>query len=201
MLSRDGVDRPELMDICRDIVSANQRASDVVRHIRALSRKEKVDVEALDIESVIGGIVRLLHANALLRQSRVTLDVAAGLPPVAGHRIELQQVVLNLLLNAFDAVDPFPAERREIVVRARLAGQGAVVVAVSDRGTGIGSADLERIFAPFHTTKATGLGIGLSISRTIVCAHGGRLWAENNPGGGATFRFTLPIAARAAGTD
>ena len=111
-----------------------------------------------------------------------------------GDRIELQQVVLNLLVKALDAMNDCPTAERVVSVRAARNGQDAVQVAVRDRGTGVSTGDLERIFEPFHTTKRHGLGIGLSISRTIIAAHGGRLWAENNPDRGATVSFTMPVS-------
>jgi two-component system sensor kinase FixL len=134
-----------------------------------------------------------VHSDAILRRSRVSVEVAPALPPVLGDRIELQQVVLNLLVNAFDAMKDCPRHEREVGVRAALDGR-VVKVAVRDRGTGVSTDDLDRIFEPFHTTKRDGLGMGLSISRTIIAAHGGRLWAENNPDRGATFCFTVPVA-------
>jgi two-component system sensor kinase FixL len=113
---------------------------------------------------------------------------------VRGDRIELQQVVLNLLMNAFDAMSDRPTDERRVVLRAQPDGARMVRVSASDRGTGLSAENLDRIFQPFYTTKREGLGMGLSISRTIIEAHGGRLWAENNPDRGATFHFTVPVA-------
>jgi two-component system sensor kinase FixL len=161
--------------------------------MRSLVGKEPPALAPLDIGSVIFEVARLTHSDAVLRQSRVSVDVAPDLPPVLGDRIELQQVVLNLLVNALDAMNDCPVPERVVSVGAARNGQDAVEVAVRDRGTGVSTGDLERIFEPFHTTKRHGLGIGLSISRTIIAAHGGRLWAENNPDRGATFRFTVPV--------
>jgi len=115
------------------------------------------------------------------------------LPPVQGDKVELQQVVLNLLLNAFEAMKDCPANEREISLHAAIDGADVVRVEVCDRGTGIGSDNLDKIFQPFYTTKRDGLGMGLSISRSIIEAHGGRLLAENNPDRGATFYFTVPV--------
>jgi two-component system sensor kinase FixL len=112
---------------------------------------------------------------------------------VRGDKVQLQQVMINLLLNAFDALKGAPAVEREVVVRAETNGAGAVEVAIRDRGTGLTSDNLDRIFQPFFTTKREGLGMGLAISRSIIEAHGGRLWAENNDGQGATFHFTVPV--------
>jgi PAS domain S-box-containing protein len=193
MLRRENVDLTELRAICRDIVSEDHRATEVIRRMRSLVGKEPPALAPLDIGSVIFEVVRLTHSDAVLRQSRVAVDVAPDLPPVLGDRIELQQVVLNLLVNALDAMNDCPTPERVVSVRAARDGRDTVQVAVRDRGTGVSTGDLERIFEPFHTTKRHGLGIGLSISRTIIAAHGGRLWAENNPDRGATFSFTVPV--------
>src|SRR5262249_44786490 len=128
----------------------------------------------------------------------VSLELDPGLPPVRGDKVELQQVVLNLLLNAFEAMKDCPADQREISVRAALDGANLLRVVVRDRGTGMSSENLDKIFQPFYTTKRDGLGMGLSISRSIIEAHGGRLLAENNADRGATFYFTVPVGERRA---
>ena len=193
MLGREPVDLDEVRSICRDIVGEDHRATEVIRRMRSLVNKEPPSLEPLDVASVIGDVVQLVHADAVLRQCRVVVEVGPDLPPVLGDRIELQQVVLNLLVNAFDAMSNRPIHEREVSVRAVLGDKEWVKVAVRDNGSGVSAGDLERIFEPFHTTKREGLGIGLSISRSIVAVHGGRLWAENNPDRGATFFFTVPV--------
>jgi len=193
-LASDQIDLDEVREILRDVVEDDKRASEVIRRLRALVSKEPPALAPLDPGSVIGDVVQLVHSDAILRRSRVSVEVAPGLPTVLGDRIELQQVVLNLLVNAFDAMKDCPRHEREVSVRAAPDGAGMVKVAVRDRGTGVSVDDLDRIFEPFHTTKRDGLGMGLSISRTIIAAHGGRLWAENNPDRGATFCFTVPVA-------
>jgi two-component system, LuxR family, sensor kinase FixL len=142
---------------------------------------------------MIREIVLLVHSDAVLRNARVSFDFAARLPEVRGDKIQLQQVLLNLLLNAFDAMKDCSVEDREVSLRVE-GGAGMVEVSVSDHGTGLTSDKLDKIFQPFFTTKREGLGMGLSISRSIIEAHGGRLWAENNNGRGATFHFTVPVA-------
>jgi signal transduction histidine kinase len=117
-----------------------------------------------------------------------------GLPPVMGDPVHLQQVLLNLVINAMDAVADLPDERRQVTVRAAHSGSGKVEFAVTDQGPGNESENIGRLFEPFFSTKASGMGIGLSISRTIIETHGGQIWAENNARQGATFRFTLPRA-------
>ena len=185
----------EVGEILKDVVQDNNRASDVIQRLRALVRKDATSFAALDVGDVLRDVVRIVHSDAILRHSRVVLDVATGLPPVRGDRIQLQQVALNLLLNALEAMKDCPTTERQIVVQVDRDGAGVVRVAVRDSGVGLGG-DLVEIFQPFYTTKPTGLGMGLSISRSIIEGHGGQLRAENNPDQGATFWFTLPTAQR-----
>jgi two-component system sensor kinase FixL len=187
----DGLD--EVREILADIVQDTSRASEIIRRVRALVRKEPSDFAPLDLAGTVLDVVRLLHGDATLRSSRVALDVRPDLPPVRGDRVQLQQVALNLLLNAFEAMKGGPASERRVVVQADLEGPRTVRVAVRDRGPGLSGDEIDRIFQPFYTTKREGLGLGLSISRSIIEAHGGRLWAQNNPDRGATFYFTVPV--------
>ena len=124
---------------------------------------------------------------------KLTLELSRAVPGVRGDRVQLQQVLLNLILNAMDAMNGCEAGRRYVAVRVR-PREDAVEVAVSDSGHGILTDNVKRLFEPFFTTRPSGMGMGLAISRTIIEAHGGRLWAENNPEGGATFYFTLPVS-------
>jgi PAS domain S-box-containing protein len=187
-------DIAEIREILADVVADGTRAGEVIRRLRALARKEQPVLHPLDLGSVIGDVVLLVHSDAVLRNSRVAVEVSPGLPLVRGDRIELQQVTLNLLMNAFDAMRDCPVDERRVVLRAERDGPGMLRVSTSDRGTGLGAESLDRIFEPFYTTKGEGLGMGLAISRAIVEAHGGRLWAENNRERGATFHFTVPAA-------
>ena len=182
----------EVREILSDVVQDNNRASQVIQRLRALVRKAPTAFVALDIGDLLRDVVRIVHSDAILRHSRVSLDVAAGLPPVRGDGIQLQQVALNLILNAFEAMRECPTNRRQVVVRVERDSAHMVKVAVSDRGVGLSGAPVERIFQPFYTTKPNGLGMGLSISRSIIEAHGGQLRAEDNPDQGATLSFTLP---------
>ena len=136
----------------------------------------------------------LTRADSAKRHVGVEIDVPRDLPPVGGDRVHLQQVLLNLLLNGMDALSCVADGERLLRVSARVAGNGFVQLAVADNGHGIPDDKVGRLFEPFFTTKLKGMGFGLPISRTIVEAHGGKIWAENNIGGGATFRFTLPVA-------
>jgi signal transduction histidine kinase len=193
----------EVDEILEDIVTDNNRAGEVIRRMRALVKKEELDFAPINIVSVINDVVQLVHSDGILRNIRVQIECQDGLPRVRGDRVQLQQVVLNLLINAFDAMKEAIATERNVKVRAKTNGAGTVEVSVRDHGTGLTSNELARIFQPFYTTKREGLGMGLPISRSIIEAHGGRLWAENNADRGATFHFTVLAidGAPSHGTD
>ncbi|WP_437664446.1 hybrid sensor histidine kinase/response regulator [Sorangium sp. So ce1182] len=176
-----------------DIMADDRRAGQVIQRMRAMLRKGELSVAALDLDALIREVVRLMASAALLAGTTVRIELAPGLPRVRGDGIQLQQVLLNLLVNALDAVARRPPEARLVVVRTRRADGVQVELSVVDSGEGIPPADLERVFEPFFTSKPQGLGVGLAISRSIVEAHGGRLWAEHCPGEGATFRCALPV--------
>jgi two-component system, LuxR family, sensor kinase FixL len=186
-------DLEEVREILKDIVQDDNRASEVIHRLRALVRKEQLEFAPLVLVNVIKDVVLLLHSDAILHNVRVLVELNAELPAVRGDRVQLQQVVLNLLLNAFDTMKDCPVHEREVIVRGELDRACAVRVAVHDRGIGLDSEKPDKIFQPFYTTKRDGLGMGLSISRSIIEAHGGNLWAENNPDQGATFYFTVPV--------
>jgi two-component system, LuxR family, sensor kinase FixL len=198
-MAADPADLEEVREILKDIVQDNSRAGEVIHRMRALVKKQEITFVPLDLSSVIRDVVLLVHSDAILHNIRVSLELDPSLPPVQGDKVELQQVVLNLLLNAFEAMKDCPASQREINVRAALDGADVVRVVVHDRGTGMRSENLDKIFQPFYTTKRDGLGMGLSISRSIIEAHGGRLWAENNSDRGATFCFTVPVGGSVEG--
>jgi two-component system, LuxR family, sensor kinase FixL len=191
-MDADPINVPEVRETLRDIVADNCRASEIIRKMRALVRKGDVELQPLDVGNVVRDVVLLVHSDAIMRGIRTRLEIPAKLPPVRGDKVQLQQVVLNLLLNAFDAMhECLPADR---VVEVQIASKpGEMVrIAVRDRGTGLTVDQMDKIFKPFFTSKPHGLGLGLSISRSIVAAHGGRLWAENNDGRGASFYVSLP---------
>jgi two-component system, LuxR family, sensor kinase FixL len=165
----------------------------VIRQMRALVRKDEPRLEPLDLNRVITDIYRLLHSDMLNRKVQIALELDPELRPANGDSIQLQQVMLNLLLNAFDAMKDSPEDQRTVIVRTRQLDAASIRVEVSDAGTGISPDRLDSLFEPFRSSKREGLGLGLSISRSIVEAHKGRIWAENNPDRGATFYFTLPV--------
>ncbi len=181
----------KLAEILADIVKSDHRAGAVIQRLRSLLRKEEAQRHPLDVNDVVEESLRLMRSDLLNRQVVVSTQLADVLPAVSGDRNQLQQVLLNLVINGCDAMDGREVDRR-LLVRTRATAQGNVEVSVGDRGVGIPAADLERIFEPFVTTKTHGLGLGLAICRSIVEAHGGRLWATNNADRGATLHCELP---------
>ena len=155
-------------------------------------KKVPSDARSLDLNTTLKEVIRLLHSDAVIRGVVVLQQLEPDLPKILGDRIQLQQVLLNLLLNAFDAMRDGLSRDRVVNIRSRHV-DSEVLVTVSDRGPGIAPEAMERLFEPFRSTKPGGLGMGLSISRSIVASHGGRMWAENSPVRGATFGFSLPV--------
>jgi C4-dicarboxylate-specific signal transduction histidine kinase len=181
----------QLAEILSDIVKSDHRARAVIQRLRAMLRKEDAQHQALDLNDLVEESLRLLRSDLLNRGVALDTELAPGLPAVSGDRVQLQQVLLNLLMNACDAMDAQAADGRLRVI-TRAAAPGRVQIEVIDCGTGIAADDLERIFEAFVTTKGKGIGLGLAICRSIVSAHGGRLWASNNALGGATLHCELP---------
>jgi two-component system sensor kinase FixL len=188
-------DFTEISAIVEDIRKDDQRAGAVIDRMRALLRHQQVEMVPVDVGQMLGDVATLLRPDAAARHVKFSLDVPEGVPAVRGDRVQLQQVLLNLVLNGMDALEGVASEEARVSVTARLATADTVEISVRDTGRGVPADKLERIFDPFFSTKSKGIGMGLSISRSIMDTHGGRLWAENNVDGGATFRFTLPIAA------
>jgi signal transduction histidine kinase len=191
-------DLVEIRAILADIRADDKRAGMVIDRMRALLRRNELDARPIAVGELVADVVGLAQADALARRVKLTTDSSSELPRVRGDRVHLQQVLLNLIVNAMDALEGSGRQDRQIDVTARLNDTGMVVIAVSDTGHGIPVDALPRVFDPFYTTKPTGMGIGLAVSRTIIEAHGGRIWAENDPRGGAIFRFALPLAEEAS---
>jgi PAS domain S-box-containing protein len=185
-------DTGEVRQILEDIVRDNRRASEVIRKIRALLKREPIRFAPLDLNDLIQDVLSLVRGDSLLQQLSITSDFSPALPPVSGDRVQLQQVVLNLVLNGAAAMKNAPVAQRKLTVTTEAQEDRTVKVSVTDLGTGIEEHNIERLFDPFYTTKPEGMGMGLSITRTIVSAHGGTISAANNPQGGATFFFSLP---------
>jgi PAS domain S-box-containing protein len=181
----------EFREIFVDIRDQVRRAGDVVERVRALAGKRPLERQTLDVNEVAGDIVRLVGGEARRRGVTLRTDLGPSLPAIAADRVCLQQVMLNLMMNAMDAMDQLKASERLVIVRTRRLNN-AVEVAVSDIGHGIAPDRLPKLFDAFFTTKKEGLGLGLAIARSIVEAHGGRIWAEDQGERGATFRLSLP---------
>jgi two-component system, LuxR family, sensor kinase FixL len=192
-LQNDPPDLEEIRAILADIRQDDQRAGAVIDRMRAMLKRRESQGGPLDMNVLVIEVAALVRLDAEARKTHLTLSPETPVPPVWADRVQLQQVVMNLLLNAMDAMNNFPPQQRRVSVSVRQVAIG-VEVAVSDAGPGIPEENLPRVFDPFFTTKPGGLGMGLAISQTIISAHGGRLTAENNVDGGATFRITLPAA-------
>jgi signal transduction histidine kinase len=183
----------EVRDILADIRKDDQRASEVIRRMRGLLRKHELAPQAIEINEAVEEVLRLLSIDAPARKVAIKFEGAAGLPRVWCDPVHFQQVVLNLVLNGMEAMAGIPEGKRQVVLRTGPGDNGTVKVAVADSGPGIPVDRLPRLFEPFFTTKKEGMGMGLSIARTIVEAHHGKIWVENNSETGATFCFTVPV--------
>jgi len=187
-------DPGEFREILQDIAQNTTRARDVIQHVRALVKKDEQDFSDLDVDEAIRRVVTFLRGDIAARNARVELELTPDLPPVHGDPIQIQQVLINLILNSFDAMDGLSFPKRCATISTKPEPAGRVRVTVRDCGTGIPPDKLELIFQPFYTTKSKGMGMGLSVTRSIVELHGGRIWAENHDAGGAAFHVTLPVA-------
>jgi two-component system, LuxR family, sensor kinase FixL len=187
-------DVDELRAILSDIVDDDRRASEVIHRLRDLLMKREPEFRALDLNLLIRDVVRLLSSDALIRNVTVALDLAPDLPVVNGDRVQLQQVILNLLLNAMEAMSDNGGGHRAVVVRTE--NLEGIHVSVQDEGPGLRPGTHELVFQPFYTTKSAGMGMGLAIARSIIEAHAGLIWVTGNPARGATFHFALPSQER-----
>lgn len=185
----------EARQAAKQIIQDGTRAGTVLSRIRAFFKKESPAKQLLDMNEVICELVTFLRDEAKTRHVALRTDLATGLPTVRGDRVQLQQVLLNLVMNGMDAVGEMPGEHHEILVRSRRYDDDKITVIVEDSGQGINPDIAEKIFHPFFTTKPKGMGMGLSISRSIVESHEGQLWAAAQPSGGAVFQFTIPISS------
>jgi len=196
LLRRDPPDIPEVLAALRNIVAADLRATEVIRRLRSMLKKEDPPLERLDLNEMIGLSLQLARGDLVARGVAVEARLDPDLPPVHGDEVQLQQVLLNLIINACDAMIAVPPPDRRLTVETRWSShQRLVEISIADRGVGIPEEHLTRIFEPFFTLKKHGLGLGLPICKSIVLSHRGRLWAQNNAAGGATFHLTLPVAA------
>lgn len=183
---------PELQEILQFIINDDQRAAEVIRRLRSLLKKTKPTFEPLNISELIHDTVALISTHITVRNKVIKFELEENLPFISGDRIQLQQVILNLISNSLEAMEG-NRDLNEILIVAMRKNSNTIMVEVKDSGSGIAKNDMKKLFEHFFTTKQDGLGMGLSISRSIVEAHGGRLGAKNNSVRGAIFYFTIPI--------
>jgi signal transduction histidine kinase len=186
------LDKVELAEILKDIITADQRAGAVIQRLRALFKQGETQLQPLDPNDLVREVLLIAHGDLITRSVEPTTDLAAALPQVQGDRVQLEQVMLNLVMNACDAMNTMVAGNRRLQIRTR-AVDGRVRISITDLGSGFRREDYEKLFQPFYTTKPQGLGLGLSISRSIITAHGGSLWGTSGPDQGATFHISLPV--------
>ena len=196
-LAADPPNLSEARAALESIVQEGTRASDVVKHIRAMFTNAPPERVPLRINDLIQAVSSLLQGLASRNGVSVELALASGLPPVTGDRIQLQQVIMNLMLNGIEAMQTVEGRPRRLMITSGLQDANELFVAVRDSGAGIAQKDLKRMFDPFFTTKAQGMGMGLSICHSVIETHGGRLWASANADHGATLHFTLPCTREA----
>ena len=190
-IANKAIDDAELLEILRDIVGAEQRAAEVISRLRALFKSGETHMQRLDANELIREVMTLAHGDLVTRGIQAELRLAPILPPVKGDRIQLEQVMLNLIMNAAEAMTG-PASTERMLTVSSIAVDGRAYLSFADRGPGFLPEMHEKLFEPYYTTKAQGLGLGLSISRSIILAHGGRMWGVSSPGRGATFHIALP---------
>jgi len=185
-------DLKEIAEIFSDIVADDKRAGDIIHRLRAFLRKDSPESKSLDINNIVTGVLNILNSEMLIRGISIRTDLATDLPEVQGDQVQLEQVFINLITNAEQAMHSVQENPRSLSIKTATNAKGGIVVIVQDTGPGIAEDLLERIFEPFHTTKVGGIGMGLSISRSLVEANHGKIWAENALEGGARFFLTLP---------
>jgi signal transduction histidine kinase len=174
----------------------SQRAGEIIQRLRDYTRKTAPRQTPVSANTLVREVAHFIESEARQLQVALQLELSNPLPLALADPIQIQQVVLNLMRNAIEAMDEVPADQRTLTIRTAPTGANAVEVAVSDTGPGLSAEAFERLFHPFFTTKPQGMGLGLSISQSIVAAHQGRLWATPNTGPGVTFHFTLPVAVQ-----
>jgi C4-dicarboxylate-specific signal transduction histidine kinase len=194
LLGQPEPDLDELRDILRDIVADDQRAVEVIHRIRQLLKQGEMQLLPLSANQTVEEVLKLLRSELIDRGVTVHTELASSLPMLQGDRVELQQVLINLVTNSCDAMADMPTQARVLTIRTALENSNFVRVSVCDSGPGIAVGKLEQVFEPFFTSKTNGMGLGLSVCRRIISAHGGQLWAEHNSGRGATFHLSLPAS-------
>jgi two-component system sensor kinase FixL len=184
-------DLDEIRDIIADIISEDRRASDIMQKLRALMKKTEAEFSPLKINDIMDEVLNLMHSEIVIKKISLSKQLAKKLPKVNGERIQLQQAFLNLIINAIDAMKGCKVKNLHISIAKHDAK--SIIICVRDSGTGFDEKNKDSLFKPFFTTKREGLGMGLSVNKTIVNSHGGDIWVENNKEGGASFLITLPV--------
>jgi C4-dicarboxylate-specific signal transduction histidine kinase len=190
-LDRENPDLGEVRDALRQIIMDGDRADEVIRRVRMLANKTDIQKVPLEINDVIEEVMLIFRHEAIAHGVSLRQELASALPQVFGDRVQLQQVIMNLLMNGIQATSSVTGRRHELRIRSQEHGPDQILVAVEDSGTGFDLQIVDRLFSAFFTTKPNGMGIGLSICRSIVEQHGGNIWATQNSGAGSTFQFTL----------
>jgi PAS domain S-box-containing protein len=194
-LDRDTPDLAAARRSVKWIIDDSNRASEVIRRIRALAKKTVIEKVPLDVNDLVREVIALVQSELSRHTVSLRMELAPALPMIRGDRVQLQQVIINLVMNGIEAMQSIADRPRELTIRSRQDETQQVLVSVTDCGVGISAEDADRLFDPFFTTKSSGMGMGLSICRSIVEAHKGRLWATTNVPHGATFQLTLPVNA------
>ncbi|WP_395018623.1 sensor histidine kinase [Dongia sp.] len=196
LLNRNAASPEEICSILEDIIEDDRRAGAVLTRLRNLIRNEQVDFSEVDLNEVVAEVFRLVHSEMIERRVEVVLDCTPVLPPVRADRIQIQQVLINLVRNACDAMAAVRWSEHRLTVKTGRRCDESVVITVADNGTGLSDELRSSLFEPFVTTKRNGMGLGLTISRAIISGHRGEIWHEENPGGGSVFGFSLPAVKR-----
>ena len=193
VIANGAVNLSDLREILDDIVTEDKHAAEVIRRLRLMLEKGEVQKHSISINTVVHDVLQLVRTDLITQNITVDTELAQNLPSVTGDAVQLQQVLLNMIINACDAMTCCNKSDRWLLISTRIDKEsGEVIVSVTDRGEGIRGKQMEKLFEPFFTTKPKGMGLGLSVCRTIIAAHRGKLWATNNPESGATFYFSVP---------
>ena len=193
LLSSHTAEAEELKAILQDIVDDDKRASEIIVRIRDLAGNQRAECKPVSVNEVVQQVAELVNKDLHLRQLSLGMELAPNLETVEGDRVQLQQVVMNLLLNAFEASSLSNPSPGKVTIRTEMSSNRSVHVVVCDNGPGVPKEMESKVFEPFYTTKKSGMGMGLSIARSIVELHGGTIWTNTNTGRGAEFHFSLPV--------
>ncbi|MCH7774030.1 MAG: PAS domain-containing protein [Bacteroidetes bacterium] len=193
LLNINPPDLNEVREALTDIADADKRAGEVIRRIRTMVKKEGFHRELYNINTLIGEVIDLVQSEVVIQNISLTTNLEPRVPGIYGDKIQMQQVILNLIMNALDAVKNQPIDARHIVITTSVEDKEGLEVRVTDSGPGVEEDNIENIFDAFYTTKTQGMGLGLSVCHSIIENHGGRIWVENCSGGGAKFSFRLPF--------